>query len=392
MKKGMRFTTLLASASMLCSTLPAIQASALYYWGTDSSGEFQDMTPVDDKGMFQWIGYGGVPGTPRDYQVYTQHYSRDVEEEVTYADTGETKFETTHYEGDDLYVVMPRNDILRIVMRSDLDETEAKKKAVSILREYYPEMLVDANITGFPASFYLKSDHVYELCDRSNTAGSEEVSAAIMKDMAQAGLITAFYTWGQTANYQQVWYTYPTAYNPTSRKWNSDYTALEVVTYDWDAIEAWVTTHYPECEFVRVTLEDTELAKKTGYYDYVQNRAYFGNNDKMYAVIPPDGTTFSEHLAIATDLYDQFGLAAEWTCPDSVTSPLVGQNALAVAGDVTLDCLIDVADAVLLARFCAEDAEAVITDQGKANADYNADGDITQDDVVMILQKIARLI
>lgn len=61
-------------------------------------------------------------------------------------------------------------------------------------------------------------------------------------------------------------------------------------------------------------------------------------------------------------------------------------------GDATCDNSVDVCDAVLIARFLAEDSEAIITDQGRRNADYNADGDITQDDVMLILKKIARLI
>ena len=392
MKKRMRFAAMLAGAVMLCGTISTVPVSALWWWGTADGKEFADMQQVDDKGMFKWIGYGGVPGTPRDYQVYTQHYSQDVEAEVTYADTGETKIETTHYEGDRLYVVMPRSNILRMVFRSDLDETEAKQKAVTILRKYYPEMLVDAKSTGFPAFFYHSAPYTYELCDRSDTAGSEEVSAAIMKAMAQAGLITEFYTWGQTAQYQQVWITYPTAYYPTSQKWNSSYTALEDVTYDWTSIEAWVQEHHPECEFICVTPDDIETAKLIGQYDPALNKVFFKNNiEQMYAIVPPDGTAFSDHFAIAAELYEQYGLAAEWECPESTNEQMIGQNALAIAGDVTLDCSIDVSDAVLLARFCTEDSKAVITEQGKQNADVNEDGNIALDDVTAILRKVAKL-
>ena len=399
MKKRLSCAAMLAGAVLLCDAVPAVPVSAaettavipLYCWGTTDGSKFQDMTLLDDKGMFKWVGYGGVPGTPRDYQVYTQHYAHDVEAEVTYSDTGETKIETTYYEGDNLYVVMPRSNILRMVFRADLDETETRQKAVTILRKYYPEMLVGANSTGFPASFYQYAPNTYELCDRSDTAGSEEVSAAIIKDMAQAGLITEFYTFGQTADYQQVWRTYPTAYYPTSHKWNSSYTVLEDVTYDWDAVDAWVQEHHPECRFVCAALEDTALAKKLGYYDYGQDKAYYNDRNEMYAVIPPEGTTFAEHFAIAAELYEQFGLAAQWACPESAASPLIGQNALAISGDVTLDSEVDVMDAVLLARFCTEDSEAVITKQGKQNADVNADGNITLDDVTAILRKVAKL-
>ena len=60
-------------------------------------------------------------------------------------------------------------------------------------------------------------------------------------------------------------------------------------------------------------------------------------------------------------------------------------------GDVNLDNTIDVSDAVLLARFCTEDSKAVITDQGKQNADVNGSGKIDLDDVTAILRKIAKL-
>lgn len=60
-------------------------------------------------------------------------------------------------------------------------------------------------------------------------------------------------------------------------------------------------------------------------------------------------------------------------------------------GDVNLDEQVDVSDAVLLARFTAEDKEAVITQNGKTLADVNCDGNITPEDTVQILEYIAKL-
>ena len=59
-------------------------------------------------------------------------------------------------------------------------------------------------------------------------------------------------------------------------------------------------------------------------------------------------------------------------------------------GDVNLDEQIDVSDAVLLARFAAEDKEAIITDKGKVLADVNRDGNLTSEDTVQILEYIAK--
>ena len=60
-------------------------------------------------------------------------------------------------------------------------------------------------------------------------------------------------------------------------------------------------------------------------------------------------------------------------------------------GDVNLDKAVDVEDAVLLARYLAEDETAVIDAQGKLNADMNASGGPDTDDTGLILRKIAKL-
>lgn len=61
-------------------------------------------------------------------------------------------------------------------------------------------------------------------------------------------------------------------------------------------------------------------------------------------------------------------------------------------GDVNLDTLVDVSDAVMVARFCAGDSELDMTDQGKLNADVNGDDNIDLDDLTAILKIIARLV
>lgn len=61
-------------------------------------------------------------------------------------------------------------------------------------------------------------------------------------------------------------------------------------------------------------------------------------------------------------------------------------------GDVNVDKRVDVSDAVLLSRMLAEDKTAKITSQGKLNADCKKDGDLSSDDVLRILQYIAKQI
>ena len=58
-------------------------------------------------------------------------------------------------------------------------------------------------------------------------------------------------------------------------------------------------------------------------------------------------------------------------------------------GDVDVDSRVSVADAVLLARYCAEDPEAVVTVQGIRNADCNSDGFVSADDSGVLLGYLA---
>ena len=60
-------------------------------------------------------------------------------------------------------------------------------------------------------------------------------------------------------------------------------------------------------------------------------------------------------------------------------------------GDADQNNAVDVGDAVLIARFLAEDAAATITEYGKLCADVNQSGQPDQEDVLMILEFIALL-
>ncbi|MBP0975020.1 MAG: dockerin type I repeat-containing protein, partial [Oscillospiraceae bacterium] len=61
-------------------------------------------------------------------------------------------------------------------------------------------------------------------------------------------------------------------------------------------------------------------------------------------------------------------------------------------GDVNNSGKVDVSDAVLLARLLAEDSGADVSAQGKLNADADKSGELDGDDVILILQHIAKII
>ena len=76
------------------------------------------------------------------------------------------------------------------------------------------------------------------------------------------------------------------------------------------------------------------------------------------------------------------------------TAAATGTSAPSVqlAGDANCSGNVDVSDAVLLARFVAEDKDITVTTDGKRNADCDGTAGITSNDVVYILKIIAKLV
>ena len=379
MKKRMRFAAMLTSALMLCNTGTTTYAvEELYYFGAADQMDFRQMETINDREMLRYVvtgeGYGNN-STP--YYVCTRHIDKTNRNQ--------------------LYVVVPRESHLRFVLKDGLDTTDAEKQMFTILDDVYPgisEKRILKQDEKVWVQLYQTSDGYYDLfvnslqflTEEAKTTGKADVSNYIMKALNDAGLISAFYTWGETAYYHEIFYNYNnvTLYIPS-----------ENTPFDWDAVAAWVQEHHPECRFVSVTAEDTELAKEIGFYNYETEQTLhyeLANISCVYAIIPPEGMTFADQFELAGEVFEQFGLRAGYHVPEIEYRLLIGQNSLAIAGDANFDCAVDVADAVLVARFAAEDKEAVITDQGKENADVTHDGNVDGQDAEKILQYIAKKI
>ena len=80
------------------------------------------------------------------------------------------------------------------------------------------------------------------------------------------------------------------------------------------------------------------------------------------------------------------------TAPVKTTAATTSRPVSTVAGDANGDFVVDVSDAVLIARFCAEDSSVDISRQGIMNADVDHSGSPDPDDIVLILRLIAKLI
>ncbi len=108
---------------------------------------------------------------------------------------------------------------------------------------------------------------------------------------------------------------------------------------------------------------------------------------KVYMSTVGCGIVYGEIAGTATP--------SETTKPVTTTAPKTTTTAGAsevLWGDADCSKLVDVSDAVLVARLSAEDGTAKITAQGKKNADVTHDGNISTDDSLLILKYICKII
>ena len=104
-------------------------------------------------------------------------------------------------------------------------------------------------------------------------------------------------------------------------------------------------------------------------------------------------TTVTEPTAAETTVTET--AAVPETSAETTTETTAAETEAPVSvlrGDVNANGIVDVSDAVLLARLVAEDQSVRISTQGLLNADSNSDGMRDHNDVLWILRFIARLL
>lgn len=307
MKKRMRFAALLAAAGMLLGSMPVLPVSAeadsppFYYFGTADAASFQDWTQLIDKGMMREAaaaalkGMGANENTP--YYLYTCH------------DTGKKGYSdpSEYMRNDPVYLFVPQEDCLRFVLRDDIDKTAAQTQASAIVKRYFAD-----TEPYFAAG----------CCDvavEDAAMRTAENAEKLMRDLDAAGLISAFYPWGQIFRYIWIEHEYLTAYYPNNWAWKDH-------DCDWEAVKAWVKEKHPECVIACITDMDSELAKRLA----IDKSRFAKSAETVYAVIPPADTAFADHFALAAELYAAFGLCANAypTPEESEAETAFGKNAL----------------------------------------------------------------
>ena len=100
----------------------------------------------------------------------------------------------------------------------------------------------------------------------------------------------------------------------------------------------------------------------------------------------------ADTLAVAYKKIEVIYDAAEDAPQETTATTTTAQSTepTALLGDVNVNGKVEIADVILLSRYAANDA-VTVTDAGIRNADLNADGTISMDDVTKILNIIARI-
>lgn len=118
---------------------------------------------------------------------------------------------------------------------------------------------------------------------------------------------------------------------------------------------------------------------------YVLGNNNMTGNCVNYAVLLTEATA-EETTTTTTEKVEMTTVNSEETTTTEETPQEL------VWGDANCSGDTDVSDAVLLARYAAEDKTAAITTEGRRNGDVNDDGTIDSSDVMLILRFIARML
>lgn len=219
-----------------------------------------------------------------------------------------------------------------------------------------------------PSGLILISDYA-----RNCTELPEEDVQSIFNALTKDGLISAFFRPGDVAAVSH--------HGLASR---------EALYYD----EAMITSYGHNSGQVLQTMQNWLAENRPGYTaELVSDTARSGDGTAYIKVTPKEKISDAEMFALAADLYEATGAKPDFSVMlPNVPEYAVRNNRFATRGDMNSDGRLDVSDAVMTARYLAEDKELIVYDNGLRNADVNGSGNVDTDDLTMILRAIAKQI
>ncbi len=231
------------------------------------------------------------------------------------------------------------------------------------------ERLIQARVPSYfrvsiqPSGLILIQDYA-----RNCLTLPEEEVQSIFNALTKDGLISAFFRPGDVAAVRH--------YGLASRDallYNADrmYNGGEVL----QAMQNWLEANRP------------------GYTAEVVTDTALSDGEAYIKVTPKEKISDAELFALAADLFKVTGEHPEFSYMlPNVPEYAVRNDRFVTRGDMNADGKLDVSDAVMTARYIAEDKELVVYDNGIRNADVNGSGNVDTDDLTMMLRAIAKQI
>ena len=380
MKKTMRkmIAALLAITCLPMHAMAIVHADEpqiLWYWGTASGNSFKDMEHIE---TLSGINFA-ASSSGASHETYLRTFTRY---------DGNTGYQ--------LYTVTSRDRILRFRLRDGLDANEVMPQILEVVDKYYPGLAANYQPrygakVPVDASDYRYADYMFycavtpsleedtfELRDCRPEEPSAEIGDCIRKELAAKGLISEFYNWGQTAEYQQLQQghrnllTYAKYHNEVvgekkldtdSGKTKKEY---QMVANNIDAIRSYLSEHYSDYNL-------SEYEEGNPAIEYVE-------------VVPSDELPYPEQVRLMGELYQVSGLTPGFLIPESEkgNGSVAGHNAMERPGDANLDCVVDILDVIAANKNIL--GVGTLDKTGVKNVDMNGNGTADSEDSLAILK------
>ncbi|MBQ5996597.1 MAG: dockerin type I repeat-containing protein, partial [Bacteroidales bacterium] len=192
-------------------------------------------------------------------------------------------------------------------------------------------------------------------------------------DLARQHLISAFYGWGSTGFYSHACFdenilSYSGNTHTVVTKNRAGWYQLgEEVDTDWEGVQAYLDVHYPQ-------------------YDVKSYENEYQADYPCYRISGTEDLSLRECLELAGELYEHFGITVNYAIPENAAEPTLGHNALERAGDVTLDCELDIMDVIAANKYIL--GVGTLCDTAKKPADVSGDGTPDAADTLAILKEV----
>ncbi len=149
---------------------------------------------------------------------------------------------------------------------------------------------------------------------------------------------------------------------------------------------------------IQEIVDSPEYNRTYVYLDTMDYAAYFDAIRQLHAGGRTDAGLAYTQTELASAMDDAYYVIPYYeTLYECSETELQPETSLLLAnvtayGDMNEDGTVDISDAVMLARFAAEDSSVRISQAAVSHADFDGDGNVTGSDVIVILRYIAKLI